>query len=225
MSIFPPPNTWQMMTFLNPLDALIPKIPFSFFCRSLGAGHLWGPRVSLGRILGGPSVEPPPFLWGGGGPARGLYRHPPPQLKACPPQGVVRVVFWGMHMIRGWTLGGSACSQTEGASPGGLGRPDRQSRGPKQPITHLWYVCGMADLLFVLPYMKHAPRGAREPCLQADAKKWNQMEMTQNNASRNEMHPGVEEMDLLRFGGTEAGALLGGGGGLVTHLKPTFLRF
>ena len=25
------PNTWQIMTFLNPLDALIPKIPFSFF--------------------------------------------------------------------------------------------------------------------------------------------------------------------------------------------------
>ena len=28
---FFPPNLWQMMTFLNPLDALIPKIPFSFF--------------------------------------------------------------------------------------------------------------------------------------------------------------------------------------------------
>ena len=26
-----PPNPWQMMLFLNPLDALIPKIPFSFF--------------------------------------------------------------------------------------------------------------------------------------------------------------------------------------------------
>ena len=25
------PNPWQMMTFLNPLDALIPKIPFPFF--------------------------------------------------------------------------------------------------------------------------------------------------------------------------------------------------
>ena len=25
------PNIWQLMTFLNPLDALIPKIPFSFF--------------------------------------------------------------------------------------------------------------------------------------------------------------------------------------------------
>ena len=27
----PPPNPWQMMTFLTPLNALIPKTPFSFF--------------------------------------------------------------------------------------------------------------------------------------------------------------------------------------------------
>ena len=25
------PNIWQMITFLNPLDTLIPKIPFSVF--------------------------------------------------------------------------------------------------------------------------------------------------------------------------------------------------
>ena len=30
-SIFFSPNTWQTMPFLNPLDALIPQIPFSFF--------------------------------------------------------------------------------------------------------------------------------------------------------------------------------------------------
>ena len=28
---FFPPITWHMMTFLNPLNALIPKIPFSLF--------------------------------------------------------------------------------------------------------------------------------------------------------------------------------------------------
>ena len=43
------PNIWQMMTFLN---ALIPETPFSFFCRFLRLGHLRGPGVSLGRILG-----------------------------------------------------------------------------------------------------------------------------------------------------------------------------
>ena len=34
----PPPkkNPWQMMAFLDPLDALIPTIPFSFFCGILG---------------------------------------------------------------------------------------------------------------------------------------------------------------------------------------------
>ena len=67
-----PPNMWQMMTFLNPLDALIPKIPFHFFCRFLGLGHLRGRQgVRLGRILGVPSIEP--FLGEGGGLARGLY--------------------------------------------------------------------------------------------------------------------------------------------------------
>ena len=40
---FPPLNTWQMMIFLNPLDALIPKIPFSFFAK------LWGQVTSRAR--------------------------------------------------------------------------------------------------------------------------------------------------------------------------------
>ena len=58
------PNLWQMMTFLNPLDALIPKIPFSFFAHFLGLGHFRGLGVSLSRILGFPSIEP---LFGGHG--------------------------------------------------------------------------------------------------------------------------------------------------------------
>ena len=64
------PGRWQVMTFLNPLDALIPKIPFFFFYRISGSGHLWGLGVNLGRSLGGPSIEP---FFGGGGPARGLH--------------------------------------------------------------------------------------------------------------------------------------------------------
>ena len=31
VNFFFSPNTWQMMTFLKPLDALIPKVPFLFF--------------------------------------------------------------------------------------------------------------------------------------------------------------------------------------------------
>ena len=46
-----------LMTFLNPLDALIPKIPFSFL-PILGPGHLQGLGVSLGGILGVLSIEP-----------------------------------------------------------------------------------------------------------------------------------------------------------------------
>ena len=82
VSIFFPPNIWQMMTFLNPLDALIPKIPFSFFAEILGLGHLRGPGISLGRILAVLSIEP---LGGGGGGlgSQGALLTPPPlQLKA-----------------------------------------------------------------------------------------------------------------------------------------------
>ena len=82
---FRPPNPWQMMIFLNPLDALIPQIPFSFFT------EFWvratsGARgsVSVG-FLGGTSIQP----FGGGVLASGLCRPPPPQPSTTlhdPPQ-------------------------------------------------------------------------------------------------------------------------------------------
>ena len=55
--------------FSEPLDALIPKMPFSFFCQFWGLGHLrqWSP-----------------FWGGGGGLARGLYRPPPPPIESPP---------------------------------------------------------------------------------------------------------------------------------------------
>jgi len=68
-----------MMTFLYPLDALIPKIPVSFFFADfLGLGHLRGPGVSLGRFLGVLSIEP---FWGGSG-RRALS--PPPHANENP---------------------------------------------------------------------------------------------------------------------------------------------
>ena len=75
-------NTWQMMTFLNPLDALISKIPFPFFfCRIFGPGHLRGLGVSLGRIFGGPSIEP--FLGEGVFSQRAVSNPPPPPETRC----------------------------------------------------------------------------------------------------------------------------------------------
>ena len=54
------------------------KNPIFIFCRIFGPGHLRGPGVSLGRILGGRSIEP--VFWGGGL-VRGLHRtHPPHPL-------------------------------------------------------------------------------------------------------------------------------------------------
>ena len=45
---FPPPNEWQMMTFLNPLNALTPNVPFSlFFFGEFGVRDTSGARGSV----------------------------------------------------------------------------------------------------------------------------------------------------------------------------------
>ena len=63
------------MTFLNALDALTPKIPFSFFADFWVwvTSEAWG-SVSVG-FLGCCQLSP---FFGEGGPAGGLYRPPPP---------------------------------------------------------------------------------------------------------------------------------------------------
>ena len=82
------PNALQMMTFLDPLDALIPKVPFSFFfCQISGPGHLRDPGVGLGGIFLGPSIEPFFLRVGGGGGSsqRAVSPPPPPPLFESPP--------------------------------------------------------------------------------------------------------------------------------------------
>ena len=82
----PPPKAWHMMTFLNPLDALITKIPFSFFffaevCVRVTSGArgsvsvgFWGAR------------QWSPFLGRGGGSSRrGCIDTPPPREFENPP--------------------------------------------------------------------------------------------------------------------------------------------
>ena len=65
------------------------KTQLYFFGRISGPGHLRG--VGLGRILGGPPLEP---FFGEGGSSHGAVSTPsPPKLKACLPQGV-----W-LHLI------------------------------------------------------------------------------------------------------------------------------
>ena len=75
------PNVWQMMTFLNPLDALIPKIPFSFFAFF----WVWVTSEALGSVsVGFWGSRQLSLFWGrGGGSSQGALSHPPPlQLKA-----------------------------------------------------------------------------------------------------------------------------------------------
>ena len=74
------PNTWQMMTFPNPRNALIPKIPFSCFA------DFWV-RVTSGALgsvsVGFWGLRQLSLFWGEpGGLARGLYQLPPHKLKA-----------------------------------------------------------------------------------------------------------------------------------------------
>ena len=72
------------MTFLNPLDALIPKIPFSFFPDF----WVWVTSKAWGSDSVGfwGSCQLSPFWGRGGGPAGGLYRPPPPpETKTRPP--------------------------------------------------------------------------------------------------------------------------------------------
>ena len=76
-----------MMTFLDPLNALIPKIPFSFFCRFFGSASPPRPGVSLGRIWGVPSIEP---LLGGARSSQGALLTPPPlPIESPPAQGML----------------------------------------------------------------------------------------------------------------------------------------
>ena len=78
VNIFFPPNTWQMITFLNPLDVLIPKISFSIsFFAEFGVritSGAWG-SVSVG--FGGGRERSPFGRRGGVGLAReGCTDHP-----------------------------------------------------------------------------------------------------------------------------------------------------
>ena len=71
----PPPTTWQMMTFPNPLDALIPKIPFSFFV------DFWV-RVTSGAqgsvSVGFLGARPLSFFWWGARGPEGCIDPPSP---------------------------------------------------------------------------------------------------------------------------------------------------
>ena len=69
VNFFFSPNAWQIMTFLNPLDTLIPKIPFSFFFANFWVWVTSDGSVSFG-FWGSRQWSP---FWGGEGLARGLY--------------------------------------------------------------------------------------------------------------------------------------------------------
>ena len=114
----PPPNPWQMMTFLNPLDALIPKMPFSFFAEfwvrvtSRAQGS-----VSVGFWGGGGGFQLSPFQ---GGSSQRAVLTPPPQLKAhqpCVHNTCALERVWGARSIDQWPLSLASCPPPAFALP------------------------------------------------------------------------------------------------------------
>ena len=71
-----------MMTFRNPLDALIPKIPFSFFADF----WVWVTSEAPGSVSVGfwGSRQLSPFWWGS---SQGALSTPPPPIESPPAQG------------------------------------------------------------------------------------------------------------------------------------------
>ena len=82
------------MTFPNPLDALIPKIPFSFFAEFWFRVGSRARGVSLGRIFGG-GRQLSPFLGGGGGGSSQRAVSPPPSpANESPPTPAALQCAW-----------------------------------------------------------------------------------------------------------------------------------
>ena len=114
--IFSTKNTWQMTTFQKyPLDALVPKIPFSFlFLPIFGVpGHL---RGSVGRILGGRHLSL--FLGGGRSSQRAASTPPPPPEVERPPTQA-RDAWAELHVTTQHQRGG--------------GGPDQRPNPPRHP--------------------------------------------------------------------------------------------
>ena len=163
------PNIWQTMTSLNPLDALIPKVPFSLFCRFLGLGHLRGPGVSIGRISG--SCQLSLFFWGGSsqGAQSTPAPPPPPQTKTRPPKllspasGVDCTVQWcgglmpmlhGAYAMKECVMIGAATGPRMEAHvrPIGYARPPTDFGGPsggRAPCEWTSNSVGLSDVVEV----------------------------------------------------------------------------
>ena len=80
-----------MMTPLDPLGALIPKVPFSFFADF----WVWVTSEARGSVSVGFWGSRQLSLLGGGGLARGLYRPPLPSIESPSTLGYIRGPSWG----------------------------------------------------------------------------------------------------------------------------------
>ena len=88
----PPPNTKQMRIFLNPLIALIPKVPLSFFSNFGARGH-------LSRFVGS---DPHMFIGGRSGWVGTKGPYPTPHFVSK--QGMVVCVLLVFTMVLWWSV-------------------------------------------------------------------------------------------------------------------------
>ena len=150
-----PPNIWRMMTFLNPLDVLIPKSHFHFLTIFFG---VWFTSRAQGSVSVG--------FWGGGffgegGLARGLYRPLPPPVETLPTPALcaslaqVALTTGGPPSWRPSArlrpLQGQRCCRCCSATPGLWPVPVRQQVTVPPLLPELterwtpWTMCGMSS--------------------------------------------------------------------------------
>ena len=87
-----PPNTWQVMYFLNPLNALIPEIPFSLFAKFWVRATI-GARESVSVGFWG-SCQLTPFWGGGVRPEGSIDAHPPANGNLASPAVPALKTLW-----------------------------------------------------------------------------------------------------------------------------------
>ena len=129
------------MTFLNPLDALIPKIPFSFFADF----WVWVTSEARGSVSVGfwGSCQLSPFLGEVGVRLEGSIDPPPPETKTRPPKGdgmTAGISTSGAPVYRAppvpWVAG---CTMSPAAHSSGQSlRPPVPPAARKCPPLHTW---------------------------------------------------------------------------------------
>ena len=112
--LFPPPNTWQVLTFLNPLDALIPT-PFLFFAE-FRVRATSGAQGSVSVGFGGPLQ----LSLLGGASSHGALLNPPPSDE------ILILIILSLMQRADTGSRGEQLDRPRNEAPPNIGRSDRR---------------------------------------------------------------------------------------------------